>query len=705
MLRALVRFSLQQRFLVVAAACALVVAGAISIVDSPLDVFPEFAPPLVEVQVEAPGMSSESVERLITVPLEAALNGVPRMTVMRSKSVQGLSAIQLLFEQGSDLFRARQMVSERVTVEAVRLPKEAKPPRLLPPLSSTSRILKIGLTPKKKTDGTAALTTTDISVLWKRVIEPRLRAVPGVANVSTYGVHERNFQILVDPAKMRDKRVTLDQIKLAVRRGVVLGSAGYHDTPNQRLAIQYATKLERFEDLGRTAVTPSSGEPVRLDQVARLAQGTPPSIGEGVIQDQVGLLVVVEKFPWSNTLQVTRDTEAALDLLRPGLSDVEIRTEIFRPASFIERAIGNLRTAMLIGCVLVALIVIAFLFEWRTAFISLTAIRVSILAALLVLRLFGMPINTMVLAGLAIAVGEVVDDAIIDVENIVRRLRENQTTARPRAAARVVLLASLEVRSAVVYATCIVALVCLPIFFLGGVAGSFFRPLATAYILSVLASLLVALTVTPALCLILLPQAVRAEHESFLARIVKDVYRRILPPILNWPIVAFAALALLLVVAAAAIPGLKDEYMPKFQETDFLMHWVAKPGTSLDVVTKDIQTVAHEMLTETPVREFGSHIARAEVGEEVVGPNFAELWVSLKPDTPDYSAARKQIEEVMDRHPGFEHDLLTYLQERIKEVLSGTGASVVLRIYGPDLAQLRAKAQAVRAAIEGYDGR
>jgi Cu/Ag efflux pump CusA len=311
----------------------------------------------------------------------------------------------------------------------------------------------------------------------------------------------------------------------------------------------------------------------------------------------------------------------------------------------------------------------------------------------------------MVLAGLAIAIGEVVDDAIIDVENIVRRLQQNRREGNPRSAFAVILDASLEVRSAVVYASFIVVFVCLPIFFLGGVAGSFFRPLAIAYILAVMASLIVALMVTPALCYLLLPQAVAKEEPAPLVRWVRSVYQRILPPILNRPMVVLGAMVVLLGIAVGLYPRLKEEYLPQFQETDFLMHWVAKPGTNIDVLRQDIIQVSKEMRSEKAVAEFGSHIARAELGEEVYGPNFSELWVSLGDDFHgDYAAARKKIEAIMARHPGFQHDLLTYLQERIKEVLSGASASIVLRIYGPELDGLRDRAQEIRKAIQDVPG-
>jgi CzcA family heavy metal efflux pump len=729
MLRALLSASLRYRVALVLTAAALLVVGTYRALKTPLDVFPEFAPPIVEVQVEAPGLSSEAVEQLVTLPLEAALNGLPRMTAIRSKSVQGLSSVVLLFERGSDVFQARQIVSERVAVEGARLPIQARAPRVMPILSSTSRVLKVGLTPKRDANGHPLCTQTDISVLMKWLIEPRLFAVPGVANVSTYGMLDKQYQVLVRPTNLRANGVTLDQVKTAARQAVTYGSAGYLDTANQRLAIQYATRIKQPADLANTVVAYRSadasggkGTPILLGQVATLTTGNAPLVGDGVVNDHEGLLVVVEKYPWANTLEVTRGVEQALELLRPAIPQVEVSTRIFRPASFIELALANLRTAMLIGCALVAAIVVAFLFEWRTAVISLTAIPLSIIGAVSVLTELGGTLNTMVLAGLAIAVGEVVDDAIIDVENITRRLRLNRLLPNPsastasessltladtrRPAFLVVLDASLEVRSAVVFATFIVGFVCLPIFFMGGVAGAFFRPLALAYLLAVLASLVVALTVTPALALILLPGDRSISRESPLARAVRWVYRRILPVGLNHPSLPLGGLVLLGVAAVVLYPRLKTEYLPRFQEMDFLMHWVAKPGTGIDVLREDIKTVSREMRKESPVKEFGSHIARAAAhGEEVVGPNFAELWVSLREDYGSYTEARRQIEAVMARHPGFEWDLLTYLQERIKEVLSGTGAAVVLRIYGPDLGVLRDKAQAVRRAIEGTDGK
>ncbi len=396
MLRSLVAASLKQRYVVLIGAVALIVVGVYAVWRSPLDVFPEFAPPLVEVQTEAPGMPTESVESLVTIRLESALNGLPRMTTLRSKSGQGLSSIQMFFERGTDLFQARQMVTERVQVAAKELPQQADgqplTPRVMPPLSSTARVLHIGLSPKRPEDlkpGEKPMSQTDISVQMKWTIGPRLLAVPGVANVSTYGLHDKQFQIFVKPQDLRDHGVTLEQVKLAVKKAIVNGSAAYHVTPNQQLGVQYVTRVDKAEDLGDIVIDSRGGVPITLRQIAALTTGNPLHIGEGVVNDEAGLFVVVEKFPWANTLQVTRDVEEVIKTLEPGLPGVAITTRIFRPATFIEQALGNLRTAMIIGSILVALILLAFLFDWRTAAISLTAIPLSLISAVLILVQFG----------------------------------------------------------------------------------------------------------------------------------------------------------------------------------------------------------------------------------------------------------------------------------------------------------------------------
>ena len=704
-MRALVAAALRLRIPVVALSVVLIVVGIQATRDAPFDVFPEFAPPLVEIQTEAPGLSSADVEALVSVPLEAALSGVPGLKTLRSKSVMGLSSVVLIFESGADRIVARQLVQERLTRVAATLPA-ARPPVILSPLSSLSRVMKIGVSSK-------TLSQVELTTLARWTMRPRLMAIPGVANVAIWGQRDRQLQVLVDPDRLRASGVTLQEVMTATRDATSVAAGGFLDTPNQRLAVAHTSSVKRASDLAQMALPfrsgtlapgrlARSGAARRLGDVADVVEGFPPPIGDGVINDGPGLLLIVEKQPEGNTLQVTHDVEAALAALKPGLPGVDVDSTIFRPATFIEMSIANLNRALLIGCLLVVVVLVVFLWDWRTAVISLTAIPLSLLAAALVLRYRSGTLDTMVIAGLIIALGEVVDDAIIDVENIVRRLRLNRALAEPRPAFPVVLDASLEVRSAVVYGSVIVVLVFLPVFLLEGLAGSFFRALALSYVLAVAASLLVALLVTPALSLLLLPQATHA-HEAPLVTWLKAGYRQLLPRLVAAPRTAIAVVAVSLAATAASYPLLGEEFLPHFKEYDFLMHWVEKPGTSLDAMTRITLRASRELRAIPGVRNFGAHIGRAEVADEVVGVNFTELWISLDPSVA-YEATVAQIQAVVDGYPGLQRDLLTYLRERIKEVLTGASATVVVRIFGPDLPELQRKAAEVGKAISAVNG-
>jgi CzcA family heavy metal efflux pump len=694
-MRWLVDLSLRNRIVVVALAALLVVAAVRTLRTTPLDVFPEFAPPLVEVQTEAPGLSTNDVEALVTVPLEAALNGVPGLDRIRSKSVLGLSSVVLVLDPSTDVMRSRQMVQERLSRAAATLPAVARPPVMLSPLSSLSRVMKIGMTSKD-------LSQIDMSTLAKWTIRPRLMAIPGVANVAIWGQRDRQIQVLVDPNRLQAHGVTVDDVVRATGEAVSLQAGGFLDTPNQRLAITHAASVRVARDLEGIVVSSKNGAALRVGDVATVVEGFPQPIGDAVINNGPGLLLIVEKQLGANTLQVTRDVEAALEDLEPALAGVEVDPAIFRPATFIEMSLQNLSRALLVGCVLVVLVLLVFLADWRTALISSTAIPLSLLAAGLLLHYRGGTLDTMVLAGLVIALGEVVDDAIIDVENIVRRLRLNSQLPNPQSAIRVVLDASMEVRSAVLYGSLIVVVVFVPVFMLEGLAGAFFRPLALSYVLAILASLAVALTVTPALALLLLPRHLHARESRFVGGL-KERYRQMLPAFVDRPKTALGSLAVMLILTGATVPFLGEEFLPNFREYDFLMHWVEKPGTSLEAMRRITERASRELMAVPGVKNFGSHIGRAEVADEVVGPNFTELWISLDPSV-DYESTVSRIQSIVDGYPGLYRDLLTYLRERIKEVLTGASATIVVRVYGPELERLQAQAQTVRAAIADVEG-
>jgi CzcA family heavy metal efflux pump len=705
MMRALIAAALRLRLPVVALSVILMIVGIRAANNAPFDVFPEFAPPLVEIQTEAPGLSSADVEALISVPLEAAMNGVPGLDVLRSKSVLGLSSVVLIFETGTERIPARQLVQERLARVAPTLPAAARPPVIMSPLSSLSRVMKIGMS-------SSSVSQVDLTTLARWTVRPRLMAVPGVANVAIWGQRDRQLQVLVDPDRLRANGVTLQDVVTSTRDAMSVTAGGFLEGPNQRLAVTHSSPVKTAADLGLMAVVtpppamtrsaPTVPAVRRLQDVADVVEGSPPPIGDGVINGGPGLLLIVEKQPEGNTLQVTRDVEAALTALKPALAGVDVDSTIFRPATFIEMSLRNLNRALLIGCVLVVVVLALFLWDWRTAVISLTAIPLSLLAAALVLSRAGGTLDTMVIAGLIIALGEVVDDAIIDVENIVRRLRLDRGSSTPRPAFDVVLDASLEVRSAVVYGSVIVVLVFLPVFFLEGLSGSFFRPLALAYVLAISASLLVALTVTPALSLMLLPQS-EHQRDAPLVAWLKARYRRLLPDLVAAPRRALLIVAASLIVTAAAYPFLGEEFLPHFKEYDFLMHWVEKPGTSLEAMRRITVRASNELRAIPGVRNFGAHIGRAEVADEVVGINFTELWISLDPSV-DYQSTVAKIQSVVDGYPGLQRDLLTYLRERIKEVLTGASATIVVRIFGPELDVLQRKAAEVGKTIAGVQG-
>jgi CzcA family heavy metal efflux pump len=710
MMRWIVGASLRFRFLMVALAAALMFFGAEQLRSRPVDVFPEFAPPLVEIQTEALGMSTSEVESLLTIQLESALNSTPQLETMRSKSVPGLSSIMLIFRPGTDIMQARQMVQERLAVAVRSLPSWAGLPWMLPPLSATSRVMKIGLTSSKY-----SLTDLSMTAYWR--VRWRLMRVPGVANVLIWGDRWKQLQVQADPEKLRTHHVSLEEVQEVTSDALEFGLlkytnaaktrvGGFIDTPNQRFGIQHVLPVIGPEDLAKVPIhdkKKSDGSPLTLGDIGDVVWGHQPLFGDAVVDGEQGLLLIVEKFPWGNTLDVTRGVDAALAEMRPGLAGIQIDSTIFRPASFIEMALDNLTRALLISCLLVMLVLGAFLFEWRTALISLVAIPLSLVAAGLVLSWRGATINTMVLAGFVIAVGGVVDDAIIDVENIVRRLRQARREGSTRSAANIILEASLEVRRAIVYAVLIDVVVLFPVLFLQGVSGAFFQPLATSYALALLASMLVALTITPALCLLLLPRVPLERRESPLLRWLHAGYTNVLRGIIRTPRPAFLSLGVLVLIGFAVVPFLGESLFPTFKERDFLMHWVTKPGTSHQEVVRLTKQVSRELRAIPGVRNFGSHIGRAVAGEEVSGINFAENWVSIDPDV-DYEKTVAAIQKVVDGYPGIYHDVQTYLNERIDEVLAGSSNDVVVRIFGPDLATLRSKAEEVRRSLAQIKG-
>lgn len=701
----IIRTSLGLRFLLIIVAAVLLVFGISQLRGMPVDVYPEFNPPLVEVQTEALGLSAAEVEALITVPTEAdLLNGVAWLDQIYSESVVGMSSILLVFEPGTDPIRARQMVAERLT-QAHALPNVSKPPVMLQPLSSSNRVMMVGLSSEE-------LSLIELGVLARWNIRPRLMGVPGVANVAVWGQRERQLQVQVDPAHLQAKGVTLNQViqtagealwvsPLSYLESSTPGTAGFIDTPNQRLSIQHELPISTADDLAKVTVAGAGG--LLLRDVARVVEEHQPLIGDAVLNNGPGLLVVIEKFPGANTLEVTRGVEEAFEAMRPGLKGVEIDTAIFRPANYIETAIGNLSRLVLFGAVLVVLVLAAFYFGWRTAVISLVAIPLSLVTAGFILYLRGATFNAMILAGLVMALGVIVDDAIIDVDHIARRLRQQRQAGSDRSSAAIVLEAALEMRSPIVFATLIILLAVAPLFFLPGLTGPFFQPLAVSYLLAVLTSIVVALVVTPALSLVLLGETSLGPRESPLVQGLQAVYHRILSSTVRAAYPALSIAIVFIIVGLAMLPLLGLSVVPSFKRTHLLIQLEAAPGTSHPEMSRIMAQAGQELRSIPGVLNVGSHVGRAETGDQIVGINSGEMWLRLDP-AAEYEATVAAVRQVIEGYPGLLHQVQTYQPARTGEALLGTDQDLVVRIYGPELDLLRDKAQEVQQAIAGISG-
>ncbi|HEX5300193.1 MAG TPA: efflux RND transporter permease subunit, partial [Streptosporangiaceae bacterium] len=577
---------------------------------------------------------------------------------------------------------------------------------------ATGRAMQIGMTSKNH-----SLIEMSMTAYW--TIRARLLRVPGVANVAIWNERLQLMAVQAEPDKLAAKNVSLENVMeatadavdsglLKFSTGAVIGTGGTFETPNQRIGIRNVLPIVTPADMAKVPVTSAGSGSVRLGDVATVGEIHQPLIGDAIIDGQPGLLLVVEKLPWANSLQMTAGVEDAIRQLQPGLPGVTFDTKVFQQANFVKLAIANLTQALVIGFILVVVILALFLFEWRMALISLLTIPLSLVATLLVLYWQGATINTMTLAGLVIALGAVVDDAIIDVENITRRLREERlrNAAEPgggRPTREVILSACLEVRSPIVYATLIIVAASVPVFLLAGLTGAFFRPLALSYTLAIAASMAVALTVTPALALLMLRGARIERRKSPLVGWLQRGYTAGLRRIIVRPVAAYATVAALTVTGVAVYPQLGQSLFPAFQEHDFLIHWVSPPGTSAAEMERSTTRISKELLAIPGVQSAGAHIGQALLGEEVAGVNLGEIWVSLAPDA-DYRQALDRIHAVANGYPGLFREVQTYLDERIEEVLTGGKEPIVVRVYGEDLKTLRAKSDQVLDLVKSVPG-
>ena len=701
MLTGLVRQSIRHRGVVIGLALALIVYGAGVVANARLDVFPEFAPPQVSIQTEAPGLSPEQVEVLVTKPLEDAINGVEGIAAVRSQSIQGLSVITAVLAEHEDIYRARQALAERLVEATGRLPATVEPPVLTPLTSSSSTVLVVGVT-----SATRSLMEQRTFVDW--VMRPRLLATPGVSKVAVFGGEVRELQVQLDPDRLRLYGVGVEEVAEAARQATGVRGAGVIDGPNQRITVRAEGQAVTPDALAQAVVRERDGSVLRLADLGRVVEAPATRFGEGGVDGRRGLVIVVSAQLGANTKVVAERAEAALARLEPGMraQGLTLRPDIFRPSEFIDLALAQhrhlasaRRGARGGGAVDLSLR------RGRRRHFARRRFRCRCSPPLIVLDRLGFGINTLTLGGLAIALGEVVDDAIIDVENIARRLRENRRSPEPRSAARVVLEASLEVRSSVVYATFVVALVFVPVLTLTGVQGALFRPLGLAYILAILASLLVALTVTPALTLLLLGGRGHRAHESVPLAWLKARYARALHWLADRPGTVGAAAALVCVAAVATLPFFGATFLPEFREGHYLVHMSAVPGTSLDESFRLGAQVTEALKRDPRVRAVAQRIGRAELSEDTWGTHYTEFEVDLVPLTGRAAeTVQDDLRRILATFPGVNFAIRGFLAERIEETLTGSTAELVVRVYGDDLDSLDVAARRVAEALARTPG-
>ena len=697
---AIIKWAIRFRGIVAALACVLVAYGVYALGRAKYDVFPEFAPPQVSIQTEAVGLTPEQVEVLVTRPIENAISGVPGVRTLRSTSIQGLSVVTVFFDPSSDIYRDRQVVAERLTAATQQLPQGLQPPVMTPLTSSTSRMLVVGLTSETRS-------LMELRTVADWTVRLRLLAVPGVATVTVFGGDKRSIQVQVHPDELIRYGLTLNDVLTAARRSTGVRGAGFVDTRNQRIVFQTEGQSLRPDAIARTVLLSRGAASVTLGNVADVVDAPEPPIGGAAVQGNRGVILNLAEQYAADTLQVTENVEAALEELRPGLEadGIALHTDLFRPANFINIATSNVRDSLVLGGILVIVVLFLFLFDLRTAAISCTAIPLSLLAATLVLERMGASLNTMTLGGLAIAIGVVVDDAVIDVENIVRRLRENRRSSEPRPFARVVLDATLEVRSAVVYATFAVILVVLPVMTLSGTVGRLFAPLGLAYTMAVLASLVVALTVTPAFSMALLPGRVPARDPSVI-RWMRAGYQALLRRLAEWPRTLIVAAAMLTIAGCAALPFFGRGLIPELKEGHFVVHMSAVPGTSIEELLRVGAHIAEALRQLPEVRSIAQRAGRAEESEDTWGPHYSELEVDLKSGLSgdDAEKAQSDIRRTFAGFVGVSAAVMTFLTERIEETLSGYTAAVVVNVFGNDLDLLDHKAQEIAQALNEIRG-
>lgn len=664
----------------------------------PLDVFPSFAPPQVEIQAEAPGLAPEEVESLVTRPIESAINGTPGVETVRSSSAVGISVVRVIFGWDTDIYRARQLVTERLQQAQNQLPQGVEPPQISPISSPLGAVVKYAFTSQ-----TTPLMEVRRIVDWQ--VRNRLLAVPGVTQIVVFGGDVRQYQVLVDPDKLKAFNVSLQEVAEATQKANVNAPGGFLINSDQELLVREVGRIQSLEQLKQSAITARNGTPVLLGQVADVKIGAELKRGDGYLNGQKAIVVIVNKQPAADSPTVTKAVEAAMEELKASLpKDVKVTTT-FSQNDFIEASVKNVEDSLRDGILIVSAVLILFLMNWRTVIISLSALPLSLLLGMMVLNWTGQGINTMTLGGLAVAIGSVVDDAIVDMENVYRRLRENQLAGNPVPPLQVVFNGSVEVRVSVLFSTVIIAVVFAPIFALSGVEGRIFTPMGVAYLLSIIASTLVALTLTPALCALLLVNRRLPSDETWVARKSHQLYRPALMFSIRRPkLVLIAALASF-IASMLILPSLGKVFLPEFQERSLVIATSLYPGVSLETTNQAAFAVQDALKNDRRFEALQLRSGRAPGDSDVGGVNFAELDVELSQEgLKNREGSIEKLREEFNKIPGVAANIGGFISHRMDEVLSGVRSGIAVKIFGPELEQLRTIGQQVQSAMNGIPG-
>ncbi|MFM7035107.1 MAG: efflux RND transporter permease subunit [Planctomycetia bacterium] len=702
MLDAIIRNALRYRLVTIVLALVVLVYGGLTLWYLPIDVFPDLNRPRVTVMTEAPGLAPEEVETLVTFPLESVLNGATGVQAVRSASGVGLSVIQIEFAWGTDIYVDRQIVAEKIAVALDRMPKGIRP-QLAPISSIMGQVMHVGMW----SEG-GATPHMEVRTLADWVVRQRLLTIPGVAQVVTMGGGRKQFQVLVGPELLLRYGLTLHDVEAAVQASNSNATGGYLNQGGNELLVRSLGRIQSIRDLESVVVKSAGDRPVVLAQVARVAEGPQVKRGDAAVNGKPAVILVISKQPGADTRKLTNDVTVALEGLRSSLpADVRLNPELYQQKTFIDLSIQNVVEALRDGGILVVVVLFLFLLNFRTTFITLTAIPLSIVITGLVFKWLGMSINTMTLGGLAVAIGELVDDAIVDVENIFRRLRENAHAAEPKSALRVVYEASSEVRNSIVFSTILVVLVFVPLFALGGMEGKLFTPLGTAYIVSILASLVVSLTVTPVLSYWLLPNARFMEHEKdgLLLRVLKSLAGWAIRLSVRFPVPILTAVAVAVGASVAVVAGLGRDFLPPFNEGCVQVNVLLPPGTSLETSNAIASMVDEKIGRIRGVANFSRRTGRAELDEHAEGVNASEVIVSFDPTAGrDREEVLEELREELTQVPGVVIAVEQPLAHLISHMLSGVKAQIGIKLYGDDLGILRRTAEKMKAAMADIRG-